>query len=660
VKALRACARRVAGTFAKSRHDRELADELEGHLQIAVDEGVRGGLDPAEARRRAVLQLGGVEQVTEACRERRSLPFVETTRQDLRYALRSLRRAPSFACVSVATLALGIGAAATVWSVVHAVLLRPLPYHAPERLVRVTETNPAKGWDAQTASPANFLDWQARNRSFAGMAASIEGRAFLTGHGEPQRLRTLQSTGNLLDVLGVTPSLGRAFTEADAFDAPERVVLLTHDTWRSLFASDPAAVGRRIELNGVATTVIGVLPRGFFFPNREVQLLAPFGGPRAEFAARRRPHFLDVVARLRDGVELEPARQEMARLGVELERTYPDTNAQMGVRLDGYHAFLAAADRPVLLVLMAAVGVLLLAVCANVANLQLGRAAARERELAIRHAIGAGRSRLLRQVMTEALVLSLAGGLGGLALAAAGQAAVVRLLPQAVPAFAELRPDRSVLLFALAASLLAPLAFALGPALASSRAGLLRARGATASTGRLRAVLVAAEAAACVVLVTGAALLAQSLYRLGAVAPGFAAEQALSFSVVLTQQRYPDPTAAVGEIERRLRAMPGVAAVGSASTLPLRGYTYTTDATVEGRGGDDYERELRNNFATPGYLEALGATLVSGRGFTDADRADAPPGRDRQPGARAPLLPRDLRGRGSASRPAARRTPTPG
>jgi putative ABC transport system permease protein len=628
VKALRAFVLRAAGIFGKRRRDREIADELASHLALAVDDGIRAGLDPAEARRRAILQLGGVEQVAEAYRDRRSLPLVETTVQDVRYAFRSLRRAPSFALVSIATLALGIGAAATVWSVVHAVLLRPLPYRAPERLVRVTETNPAKGWDAQTASPANFLDWQVRNGSFSGMAAYSEGRAFLTGHGEPQRLRALRSTGNLLDVLGVAPALGRGFTDEETFDAATPVVVLTHETWRSFFASDASVVGRAIQLNGVATTVIGVMPRGFFFPNRDVQVLAPLGGPRAEFAARRRPHFLDVVARLRDGVTLDAARQDLAQVGRALERTYPDTNTQMGVRLDGFHEFLAAADRPVLLVLMAAVGVLLLAVCANVANLQLGRAAARERELAIRHAIGAGRSRLVRQVLTEALVLSLVGGLAGAALAAAGQAAVVRLFPQALPAFAELRTDRGVLLFALAAGLLAPLVFAVGPALASSRVGTLRARGATASTGRLRAVLVAAEAAACVVLVTGASLLAQSLHRLGAVAPGFAAGGALSFAVVLPQQRYPEDAPrllAVAAIEQQLRAIPGVEAAGAAATLPLRGYTYTTDATVEGRGGDDYERELRNNFATPGYLAAVGQTLVSGRDFTDADGAKAPP-----------------------------------
>jgi putative ABC transport system permease protein len=628
VKALRALAVRAAGLFGRSRRDREIADELESHLQIAADDGIRAGLDPAEARRRAVLQLGGVEQVKEAYRDRRGLPFVESALQDVRYAFRGLAHAPSFTTVAVATLGIGIGAGATVWSVADAVLMRPLPYLAPERLVRVTETNPQKGWVAQTAAPANLLDWRRLNRSFTDLAGFQQGEVFLTGHGEPQRLRAVFATGNLLDVLGVAPQLGRGFTFDETYEGASAVVVLTHGAWHTLFADDPGIVGRTLSLNGQAVRVIGVMPPGFFFPGRDVQLLRPLGAKQADFEARRRAHFLAVVGRLRDGVSLADARADLARIAAELERTYPDTNTQMGVRLDAFHGALAESEGPALLLLLAAVAVLFLAVCANVANLQLGRAATRAREFAIRHAMGAGRGRLVRQVLTEGLCLSVAGGLLGVLLAAAGQAAVVQVLPQALPAFAELRLDARVLAFACAASLLAPLVFALGPALASSDEGALRERSATGSTGPLRAMLVAAEVAACTVLVAGAALLAQSLYRLGDVAPGFAPERATSFGVALPSVRYPEDgerVEAVAEIERRLRALPGVDSVGTAARLPLRGYVYTNDATVEGRGGDDYERELRHNFATPGYFDAVGATLVSGRGFTDADDAAAPP-----------------------------------
>lgn len=628
VKALRALLVRAAGLAAKGRRDRELADELESHLQIATDEGVRAGLGPAEARRRAVLQLGGVEQTKEAYRDRRGLPFVETTLRDVRYALRGLARAPSFTVVAVATLGIGMGAGVTVWSVADAVLMRPLPYLAPERLVRVTETNPLKGWVATTAAPANFLDWRRLNASFTDLAGYQQGEAFLTGHGEPQRLRALAVTGNLLDVLGVAPRLGRGFTFDETFEGADGVVVLTHDAWHTLFADDPAIVGRTLTLGGRSVRVIGVMPPGFFFPGRDVQVLRPIGAKRADFEARRRAHFLAVVGRLRDGVSLADARSDLTRIASDLERAYPDTNTRMGVRLDGFHGALAETERPALLLLLAAVGVLFLAVCANVANLQLGRAATRTREFAIRHAMGAGRGRLVRQVLTEGLCLSLAGGLVGLVLAAAAQAAVVRLLPQALPAFAELRLDAPVLAFAFAASLLAPLLFGLGPGLVSSHGGALRDRSASGPAGPLRAILVAAEVASCVVLVAGAALLAQSLHRLGAVPPGFAAGQATSFGVALPQLRYPEDerkAAAVAEIERRLRALPGVASVGTAARLPLRGYVYTNDATVEGRGADDYERELRHNFATPGYFAAVGATIVSGRAFTDADDAQAPP-----------------------------------
>jgi putative ABC transport system permease protein len=374
--------------------------------------------------------------------------------------------------------------------------------------------------------------------------------------------------------------------------------------------------------------VTGVMPPGFFFPGRDVQVLRPIGAERAEFEARRRAHSLAVIGRLRDGVSLADARADLTRIAAELERTYPDTNTQMGVRLDGFHGALAETERPALFLLLAAVAVLFLAVCANVANLQLGRAATRAREFAIRHAMGAGRGRLVRQVLTEGLCLSFAGGLLGVLLAAAGQAAMAQVLPQALPAFAELRLDGRVLAFACAASLLAPILFGLGPAFASSNQGALRERSASGTAGPLRAILVAAEVASCVVLVAGAALLAQSLHRLGAVEPGFAPERAASFGLALPQVRYPEDAqqvAAVGEIERRLRALPGVASVGTAARLPLRGYLYTNDATVEGRSGDDYERELRHNLATPGYFDAVGATIVSGRAFTDADDAQAPP-----------------------------------
>ena len=576
-----------------------------------------------------MLQLGGVEQVKEAYRDRRGLPLVESVLQDVRYALRSLAHAPSFTVVAVATLGIGIGAGATVWSVADAVLMRPLPYLAPERLVRVTETNPPKGWVAENAAPANLVDWRRMNASFTDLAGYQEDDVYLTGHGEPRRLRALRVTGNLIDVLGVAPRLGRPLTYEETFAGRDRVAVLTHEAWHALFADDASIVGRSLVLDGRTVTIVGVMPPGFFFPSREVQVLVPLGMAEATFVQRRRAHSLGVVARLRDGVSLERARADLDRIASELEAAYPDTNTRMGVRLDGFHAALSESERPALLLLLAAVAVLFLAVCANVANLQLGRAATRAREFAIRHAMGADRSRLVRQVLTEGLCLSLAGGLLGLLLAAAGQAAVAYALPQAVPAFAELRVDRSLLLFALGASLLAPVAFGLGPALASSGTGSLRERGEVGPAGSrpLRALLVAAEVGLCVVLVVGAALVAQSLNRLGAVPPGFAPERAASFRVALPVLRYPEErvAASVAELERRLRATPGVTAVGAVARLPLRGSVYTTDATIEGRGGDDYERELRHNFATPGYFDAVGATLVSGRDFADTDDAEAPP-----------------------------------
>jgi putative ABC transport system permease protein len=511
--------------------------------------------------------------------------------------------------------------------VAEAVLLRPLPYAELDRLVQVTETNPLKGWLHETAAPANFLDWRRANRSFTDLAGYVETPVFLTGQGEPQRLRGVAVTGNLIDVLGVAPRLGRAFTFEETFEGRDRVALLTHDTWQALFAGDPGIVGRTASLDGKGYAVVGVMPPGFFFPTREVQVLIPLGMTAGDFAQTRRPHFLGVVARLRLEVAMRQAAADMDRIAGELERTYPDTNTRMGVRLDGLHATLARDERPALLLLLAAVGVLFLAVCSNVANLLLGRSAARSREFAIRHAMGADRARLVRQVLTEGLCLSLAGGALGIVLAVLGQAALVRFAADTIPAFAELRMNRAVMLFALGVTLVAPLLFGLAPALSASEPDALRERAGTARRRSLRGSLVAAEAALSVVLVVGAVLISRSLLRLEAVPPGFAPVGAVSFTVSLPRERYPDEkvAAAVDEIERRLQAVPGVAAVGAGAKLPLRGYAYTGDATPEGRAGDDYERELRHNFATPGYFRAVGATLVSGRVFTPADDAQAAP-----------------------------------
>jgi putative ABC transport system permease protein len=637
MRPLRAWLIRFAGFFSRDRRERELNDEMESHLALHIEDNIRAGMTLAEARRAALVRFGGIEAVKESYRDRRGIPLLDTMAQDVRYAVRTLHRNAGFATVAILTLALGIGANTAVFSVVQAVLLRPLPYAQPDRLIEVSETNPLKRWTHSVAAPANYADWRRMNTVFSGMAAYNgidEKRAssydlFLTGAGEPQRVTGLTVTGNLFHVLGVTPLLGRTFTEEETYEGHERVAILSYGFWQTEFAGDPHIIGRTLTLSGKTYDVIGVMPREFFFPNREVQIFLPFGVKPAFFVQMRRPHMLYVIARLRQGVSIDRARGEMTAIASRLERTYPYTNTKMGVRLDGYHAVLSQASRPAVLMLLGAVGLLLLIVCSNVANLQLGRAAAREREMGIRQALGAGRFRLIRQLLTESMMLSFAGGALGLVLAVAARAALLRLAPAAIPGFAELRIDLWVILFTGAITLCAPLLFGVIPAIASSRPDALRDRSESASRASrsLRDLLVACEVALSVVLVVGAGLLVRSLLLLERVDPGFRPESGVSFSLVFPDVRYSDENAvrAIENIENRLRTVPGVHAVGAATTLPLRGFAYSGDATVEGRGGEDYERELRHDMITPGYFQAMGTPLIRGRFFNEFDTAKSPP-----------------------------------
>ena len=577
-------------------------------------------------------------QIKERQHENRGLPFVETTMQDVRYGLRALRKSPAYSLVAIATLAIGIGAGTAVFSVVGAVLLRPLPYAAPDQLVRIFETNPLRRWTRNIAAPANYWDWRAQNRSFVDIAAyeqfnsngSGASDVFLTGFGEPQGLRALAVSGNLFQLLGAAPLLGRTFVEEEQWEGRSRVAVLGYGLWQTAFGGDPHIVGRTITLSGRAYDVVGVMPRTFFFPGRDVQLWTPFGYTPKLVTESRRPHWLGVVARLKPGVSFEQARDDMTGIATQLERQYPDTNTRMGVLLEPLHDSFASGPRTALLMLSGAVGLLFLIVCANIANLQLGRGIARTRELAIRRALGAGRPRILRQLLTESLVLSVAGGVLGFGLAALAREALTRYASSAIPLFAVVQTDRTVLFFALGLSLVAPVIFGIVPALSTSRSEQVTER--SESTGRetrwLRNLLVAGEVALSIVLVVGAVLLMRSMGRLQDVDPGFTREHAITFVVTLPSARYPDNAAryrAFTEIQRRLREQPGVQAVGATSTLALRGFTWTGDTTIEGRTATDYERDSRHMSTTPGYFSTMGIRLLAGRPFDEGDTREKPP-----------------------------------
>jgi putative ABC transport system permease protein len=630
-------ASRVRGLLFRRRMDEEFDRELAAHLAMLTEDNVRRGMPPDDARRAAIVRFGGSVQIKEQQHDDRGLPFVETTLHDIRYGIRALSRNRAYAAVAIATLAIGIGAGTAVFSVASAVLLRPLPYADPARLVRIFESNPLKNWSRNIASPANYADWKAQNTVFTDIAAyeqfnfngSGASEVFLTGHGEPQGLKSLGVTGNLFSVLGAPPLLGRTFTDDETFEGKARVAVLSYGLWQSAFAGDAGIVGRTVTLSGRTYDVVGVMRPEFFFPGRDVQVWLPVAYQPSIFTRSRRPHWLGVVARRKPGVSIEHAQQEMDAIARGLERQYPDTNTQMGVRLEHFHDSLAFAPRPALLMLSGAVGLLFLIVCANIANLQLGRAAARTRELSIRRALGAARQRLVRQLITESLVISAIGGALGFGLAVIARTALLRLAASVIPLFADVRLDRSVLLFDVALSLIAPAAFGVMPALMSSNPRRLNERGDVASRDAsfLRQALVAAEVALSIVLVVGAVLLGRSLLRLEAVDPGFDQAHVVTFTLTLPSAPYPaniDRLRAFEEIERRLRGQPGVQAAGAVSTLALRGFTWTGDATVEGRPAGDYERELRHKSVTPDYFKAMGIRLIAGRMLNDGDLIDRP------------------------------------
>jgi putative ABC transport system permease protein len=558
--------------------------------------------------------------------------------KDLRYAVRSLLRTPGFAIVAVLTLAIGIGANTAMFSVANAVLWHPLPYPQPEQLVQIWETNPLKHWTEAPASPANFGDWQKQNTVFSGMAGYFatgnRGAAFrdmfLTGLGEPLQLKACAVTGNLFDVLEVKPLLGRTFVNEETFEGKGRVAVLSYGLWRSVFAGDPHIVGRSIPLNGMNYVVVGVMPPDFFFPNPQIRVWTAVGMDPKMLVEMRRPHFVSVIARLRPGVSLDQARAEMTMIAGRLEQQYPGTNTKMGVGLGGFREWMVEDARPELILLLTAVGFVLLIVCVNVANLQLGRAANRMREIGIRKALGASRSRLIQQLLTESFVIAAVGGALGLLLAYAAVQGLVWVAPSNVPLLDQVQIDGRVMAFNLAACVIAALLFGFAPAFRASRSAELNDRGQTGGVDRrrTRGLLVASEVAMAVMLVIGAGLLVKSLLKLEQVSPGFNPDRVLAFNTLLPEARYPKDEQALKafqDIQRRLESNPQVIAAGATSTAALHGYTWTGDATEEGNSGDDYERELRHKAVTPGYFLAMGTPVVAGRDLNEFDKAGVPP-----------------------------------
>ncbi|HEX3236410.1 MAG TPA: ABC transporter permease [Gemmatimonadales bacterium] len=556
---------------------------------------------------------------------------MDTLWQDLRYALRSLAKAPGFTLVTLLTLALGIGANTAIFSVVDAVLLRALPYRNPGELVVVRETY-GEGEEGSVSGP-NFLDWKSRNHSFAGVTAWRGTNPALVGAGEPEELSGAVVDADYFKVLGVTPILGRGFAPGED-RGQGSVVVLDETLWRSRFGADPGIVGRTISLSGQPYSVIGVVPPSRAYPG-SIQVWLPLGYGQGR-SAMRDSHSYDVVARLKPGVTPAQAQKDLAALARRLEKEFPESNTGRGVHVVPLNEASVGAVRTALLLLTGAVALVLLIACANVANLFLARAGTRQRELAVRLALGASRWRLTRQVLVEAVTLSLAGGLLGLLLASWAIDLLLALQPRGIPRLKEVGIDGPVLGFTLLVSLGVGVAFGLFPALSMSKqdpAESFRGEGRGTSTGRhrtrFRSALVVAQVSLALVLLVGASLLIVSVRQLGDVVLGFQPRGAMTFQLNIPAAKYADANAQRTYIDRlaeRLRAIPGVRETGAVFFLPLGNGFTSGDISVEGRPAAAPGREQYAGYriVAGNFLNALGVTLRRGRLLTPEDRAGAP------------------------------------
>src|SRR5213595_1496147 len=578
----------------------EIVEELSQHLEQEYERAVSGGASEELARRQVLEQLnasellgrelkhveGRVSQKPVAPGAQSKANLFGDLTQDIRYALRVLAKNPAFSIIAVIALALGIGANSAIFSVVNAVLLRPLPFKHPEQLVMVWENAAHLGFPKNTPSPANFLDWQKQAQSFTGMAAMAERSFNLTGVGEPERLEGRRVSANLFELLGVPALLGRTFVPDD--DKPgTHVVLLSYSIWQRRFGSDPAVIGRALTLNGESYTVVGVMPRLVQLPgyeNRNDQLWVPIAFPSEE-AAQRGNHFLEIVARLKPGVTLKQAQAEMETISARLAQQYPDYNTRIGAVVVPLHEQVVGDIKPALLVLLGAVGFVLLIACANVANLLLARAAVRQKEIALRLALGAGRSRLTRQFLTESVLLAVIGGAVGLLLSIAGLRVLKTFIPDTISQAQAISIDAKVLVFTGLVALVTGIIFGLAPAMQVSNFNLNetlneggRGAGEGSKGARLRGLLVIAEVAVSFVLLIGAGLLINSFIHLRNLDPGFRADHLLTAKIDLSEVKHPDQehrNPFLDEVLRRVRALPGVQSAAIAGNLPL---TYNGDS----------------------------------------------------------------------------------
>ena len=640
--------RRIASLKLEPARESEIVEELDQHLEDVYQRSRMSGASETEARNAALRELADEHLLPNELR-RSQKPFREAPvpgdsgrsnlltdlLHDLRYAARMQRKNPAFTLIAVIALALGIGANTAIFSVVNTILLRPLPYKDPERLVMVWEDDTKGGYPRDTPAAANYADWRDQNQVFEGMAAIADESFNLTGAGEPERLEGRRVSANLFPLLGVEPQLGRVFVAAEDQPGSQRVALLSYRLWQRRFGGDPNIVGQSLTLNGENHVVIGVMPARFQFPSIDDEVWVPIA-LTAQEAANRNRHYLQVLARIKPGVTLSQAQTEMTTIATRLQQQYPQSNADLGAAVTSLHEHLVGDIRPALLVLLGAVGLVLLIACANVANLLLARAAVRQKEIAVRVALGARRLRLVRQFLTESVLLSTVGGIVGLAIAYGGLIVLKSFIPENISQAREISIDYKVLGFTLFVSVATGIIFGLAPAIQAVRFNqieTLKEGGRDAATGgsgkRLRSLLVTAEVAISLVLLIGAGLLINSFFRLRNVDPGFRADNLLTMKIVLPEPKYAEfarREAFYTDVVQRVQALAGVRSAAVTTNLPLYRQGNSITIRIEGRPEPPPGQELVvvTRVVSPGYFDTMTIPLISGRKLTDQDTADAP------------------------------------
>lgn len=629
--------RRVVMLFRREQFDHDMDDEMRVHLELREKEYAQNGFSPEEAHMAARKNFGNALAIREVSHDSWGWSWLEHFAQDLRFAFRMFAKNPGFTAVAILTLALGIGANTAIFSVVYGVLLQPLPYKDASRLVVLNETTPKVG--TVSVSYPNFLDWRAQSHDFSQMAAVHDVGFSLAGVTQPENISGEAVSPNFLSMIGVRPFLGRDFEASEEKPGTPPVLLLSYELWQSHMGSNRNAIGRTITLDGRSFTIVGVLPPNFRSLDK-TDVMLPIGvwatNNSEEANDRGDRGDMIVIGRLAPNITFAQARVEMEGIAARLAKEYPASNDQFGVALQSIRDSFAGDARPAILVLFGAVMFVLLIACANVANLFLVRGAARTKEIALRMAFGASRNRIIRQMLTESLVLALLGGVLGVALAIAGIRGITRLIPMDMLSGATVNLNGAVLLFAAGIVVLAAFIFGLAPAMHSTRPDVQaelkeggRTASASAAQNKLRGALATAEISLALILLVGAGLMMKSLYKLMSVNPGFRPDRVLNMEMDLRTQQYSKDPAILNfwqQVLDRVRALPGVESAATGTVVPLTGSHSRGDITVEGMAlptpGNFPHPDYHD--VSPGFISTLGIPLLHGRTFADTDKQGAP------------------------------------